>query len=86
MKLRGDFLTHQTDSETLLVPAGNADFSGIIKGNATFGEILSLLKDDITESQIITEMCAKYDAPEDVISQDVRRILDSLRQVRALEE
>ena len=86
MKLRGDFLTHQTDSETLLVPAGNAKFSGIVKGNSTFGEILSLLKNDITESQLITEMRAKYDAPEEVIAQDVRKILDSLRQVKALDE
>lgn len=86
MKLRSEFLIHQTDNETLLVPAGNAEFSGIVKGNSTFGEILSLLKDDITESQIITAMCDKYDATEEVISRDVKKILDSLRQVKALEE
>ncbi len=86
MKLRKEFLTHQTESETLLVPAGNAEFSGIVKGNSAFGEILSLLKNDTTESQIIKELCSKYDAPEEVISRDVGRILDSLRQVKALEE
>ena len=86
MKMRKDFLTHTSGNETLLVPSGKAGFSGIVKGNSTFGEILSLLKDDITEPQIITEMRAKYDAPEDVIAKDIRRILDSLRQVKALDE
>ncbi len=86
MKLRGEFLTHQTESETLLVPAGNAGFSGIVKGNATFGEILSLLREDTSEAEITAAMSARYDAPEEVISNDVRRILDSLRQVGALEE
>ena len=86
MKLRNEFLIHQNESETLLVPAGSAEFSGIIKGNATFGEILSLLKDDVTESQIIEIVCREYDAPEEIISRDVKKILDSLRQVKALEE
>lgn len=86
MKLRPEFLVHISGNEAILVPAGKADFSGIVKGNATFGEILSLLKDGITESQIITAMCAKYDAPENVISHDVRKILDSLRGINAIEE
>ena len=86
MKLRSEFLIHQNDNETLLVPAGSAEFSGIVKGNNTFGEILSLLKDDTNESQIIKSMCEHYEAPEEVISQDVRKILDSLRSINALEE
>ena len=86
MKLRSEFLIHQNDKETLLVPAGSAEFSGIVKGNNTFGEILSLLKDDTSESQIIKSMCERYEAPEKVISQDVRKILDSLRSINALEE
>ncbi len=86
MKLRNEFLIHQNDKETLLVPAGSAEFSGIVKGNNTFGEILSLLKDDTSESQIIKSMCERYEAPEEVISQDVRKILDSLRSINALEE
>ena len=86
MKLRNEFLIHKNDNETLLVPAGSAEFSGIVKGNNTFGEILSLLKDDTSESQIIKSMCERYEAPEEVISQDVRKILDSLRSINALDE
>ena len=86
MKLRDEFLTHQNNGEALLVPSGKADFSGIVKGNNTFGEILYLLKNDTTEAQIITEMCKKYDAPEEVVSRDVRKILDTLREIKAIEE
>lgn len=86
MKLRSEFLTHKNENESLLVPAGNAEFSGIVKGNSTFGEILSLLKNETSESQIISAMKEKYDAPEEVITKDVRKILDSLREIKALEE
>ena len=53
MKLKKEFITHNTDSESLLVPTGAAGFSGLVKGNKTLGVILDLLKDDTTEADII---------------------------------
>ncbi len=86
MKLSSEFIPHVTDTESLLVPSGNAKFSGIIKGNSTLGAILELLREDRTEQEIITAMCQKYDATKDVIERDVRHVLEQLRKTGALED
>ena len=44
MKLRKEFITHDTGDESLLVPTGAAGFAGLVKGNKTLGAILELLK------------------------------------------
>ena len=33
MKLKKEFITHITEGESLLVPAGGAGFSGLVRGN-----------------------------------------------------
>ena len=44
LKLNKNFLVHKTDKETIVVPTGKAEFSGVVKGNQTLGTILDLLK------------------------------------------
>ena len=86
MKLRKEFIAHDTGSESLLVPAGGAGFAGLVKGNKTLGAILDLLKEDTTEAAIIAQMRGKFEAPEDVIALDVRAVLTELRKIGALDE
>ena len=85
MKLNKDFLLHNIGEETVLVPTGKAEFSGIVRGNKTLGAVLELLKTDTTEAQIVKDMCAQFDAPQDVIEQDVRRVIDELSKIGALD-
>lgn len=86
MKLNQDFLLHNTDGESILVPTGNADFSGIVRGNKTLGTILELLQKETTEAEIVAAMKARYDAPEGAIENDVAKALAELRRIGALEE
>lgn len=86
MKLRNEFITHNTDSESLLVPTGTAGFSGLVKGNKTLGVILDLLKDDTTEADIISAMKARFNAPEDIIARDVNKAISELRKIGAIDE
>lgn len=86
MKLKKEFIAHDTGSENLLVPAGGAGFSGLVKGNKTLGVILDLLKEDTTETEIIAAMSARFDAPEAVIARDVKKALTELRKIGALDE
>ena len=86
MKLKKEFIAHDTGSESLLVPAGGAGFSGLVKGNKTLGVILDLLKEDTTETEIIAAMSARFDAPEAVITGDVKKALAELRRIGALDE
>ncbi len=86
MKLKKEFITHNSEDESFLVPAGGAGFSGLVKGNKTFGKILELLKNDTTEEAIVSVMCETYDAPESVIAADVKKALENLRGIGALDE
>ena len=70
-------------SETMIaVPVGERvnEFKGVAEMNGTAAFIFDLLKNDVTEEEIIREMEKKYDAPREVLVADVRRILDQLRE------
>ena len=86
MKLNKEFIPHETGGESLLVPTGAADFSGLVKGNETLGAILDLLKQDTTEAEMVAAMMARFDAPEDIIARDVHKALTELRKIGAIDE
>ena len=86
MKLNKNFLIHNTKNETVIVPTGKADFSGIVRGNSTLGVILELLQKDITEEEIIKALEKEYDAPKEVIRDDVIETLDRLRKIGAIDD
>ncbi len=86
MKLKKEFITHDTGTESLLVPTGGAGWSGLVKGNKTLGAILSLLKEDTTEDAVIAAMKERFDAPAEVIARDVKKALSELRRIGALDE
>lgn len=85
MKLRRAFIVHHAGDETVLVPAGGAGFSGIVRGNRTLGAILDLLKENTTEEALVASLSERFDAPQEAIRQDVRRVLTELRQIGALD-
>lgn len=86
MKLNKDFLIHNTRGEAVLVPAGTAEFSGVVRGNKTLGAILELLRKETTEAEIISAMKSRFDAPEGAVEQDVARVLSELRNIGAIDE
>ena len=86
MKLNKDFLLHNTGSESILVPTGNAGFSGVVRGNKTLGAVLELLKEETTEAEIISALNSRFDAPEGAIEKDVAKALAELRRIGALDE
>ena len=86
MKLNKNFLIHKTGSEFVVVPMGNANFSGVIKGNETLGVILDYLKKDITKEQIISEMKKIYDDENGQIELDVNNIVTRLKAVGAIDD
>ena len=86
MRLKDEFLTHTSGGEAYLVPSGNLEFRGLVKGNETLGEVIELLKTDTTETQIVKNLRKKYDAPAGTIEFDVRRAVEVLRSVGALIE
>ena len=66
-----------------------AEISGVVKGNRTLGAIVELLQNDVTEEEIISAMKEKYDATEEIeqiIETDVRKAIDQLRRIGAIDE
>ena len=86
MKLKKEFIAHDTGAESLLVPTGGAGFSGLVKGNKTLGAILNALKQDTTEVEIVGALKARFDAPEEIIARDVKKALSELRKIGAIDE
>ena len=86
MKLSKEFLLHNTDSESILVPTGNAGFAGVVRGNNTLGALLELLKEETSEAEIVAAMKTRFDAPEGAVEADVAKALAELRRIGALDE
>ncbi|MGN1481192.1 PqqD family protein [Porcipelethomonas sp.] len=86
MKLKEGFITHQTGDEQIMVSAGNTKFNGLVRSNSTAAFIVDCLKSDTTENEIVSKMLKKYDAPEEVLSSDVKKIIDKLRSIGAIDE
>ena len=87
MKLKKEFIPHETGKESLLIPAGGSGFSGLVKGNKTLGVILEyLVKDDLTEEEIVQAMEKRFDAPAELIKKDVAKAISELRRIGALNE
>ena len=89
MKLNKNFLIHNTGGETVLVPTGKADFSGIVRGNKTFGAVLEIMRDArgvFTETEIVNAMRKKYDAPEGAVEKDVKKVIEELRKIGAVDD
>ena len=86
MKLNKEFLLHNTGSESILVPSGSAGFSGVVRGNKTLGAVLELLKEETTETEMISVLKTRFDAPDGAVEKDVAKVLAELRRIGALDE
>lgn len=86
MKLKDDFITQNIEDAQFMLSVGKEKFTGIVRSNKTAAFIVNCLKEETTQERIVDAMAAKYDAPREKIAADVKRILDTLRGVGALQE
>lgn len=86
MKLKKDFITHDSENEQIMVGGGKSGFSGLVRSNSTASYIVNMLKTETTVKAIVDDMDAKYDAPREVIESDVNRIIATLRSIGAIDE
>lgn len=85
MKLKQGFITREMYGEHLMVSAGGT-FNGFVRSNATAAFIVECLAEETTEAEIVQKMLEKYGAPAEIIAEDVKKILDTLRSIGALDE
>ena len=86
MKLKDGFVTHEMGGEHIMVATGGANFSGLVRSNATAAFIVECLKEETTRQEIIDKMLDRYDATAEIIAADVDKVLTNLRGINALDE
>lgn len=88
MKIKSTFITQQIGDRQYMVSTGEEAyrFKGMISSNRTAAAIVDLLKEETTEKAVVDAMFRRFDAPREKIEKDVRKVLDILRSVGALEE
>ena len=85
MKLKDTYITHESDGEQILLDTSSS-FAGLIRSNKTAAFIVECLKEDTTEEKIVEAMLEKYNAPKEVMKEDVSDVIGKLRKVGALDE
>ena len=87
MKLKDGFITYNTGGEDLLVATGEAgkSFNGIVRNNETAAFIAELLKNEITEDEIVNKILETYKVDEKTARNDVNKLLNIFRKEGFLE-
>ena len=85
MKLREKFIVHNMGDEILLVSAADSVNQGFIRGNSTTAVIIEALSRDVSETEIVDRLIEEFDAPRDVVADDVREVLAKLDQIGAIQ-
>ena len=86
MRLKEGFITHESGEDHITVTAGNSAFNGLVRSNRTAGFIIECLKEETTKENIIEKMLEKYDASREQIDQDVKKVLNILQEIGALND
>jgi len=86
MRLKYSFEMMELDDRSIAIPVGNSnnEFNGIIKLDGTAEAIFNLLKNDISEEKIVEALEEEYDAPHELISKDVHRVLQMFTEKELL--
>ena len=60
MRLSNNYVYHMSHGEAALIPTGDTEFSGLVRGNKTLGAILELLQSDTTEEEMIRKLTERF--------------------------
>ena len=81
MKLKYDVEIMEMGNQFIAIPVGHEamDFRGVVRLNETAKTILELLREDVTEADIIASVQKEYGASQDVLAQDVHECIKMFR-------
>ena len=86
MKLNSGFLAHDDGDNKLLVSTGATKFSGLVRSNSSAGFIIECLESDTTEDEIVAKMQQKWDVSDETARRDVRKVVEQLRSIGAIDD
>ena len=88
MKLKYNFISNEVADKIVAVAVGDdlQKFNGFIKMNDTGAYIFNMLKNDVTEEEIVAAMKKDYsDATEEEIRESVNEFVGKLKEADVLE-
>lgn len=87
MRLKKDFILHDSDGDYVIVAVGEAtkNFHGLVHLNNVAGKIVEFLKEDISEEELINKMLEVYDVDPDTLKKDVNNIVSQLKNANIVE-
>ena len=88
MKLKYNFVTNEVADKIVAVAVGDdlEKFGGFIKMNGTGAYIFNMLKNDVTEDEIVTAMLKDYeDATEQEVRETVKEFTGKLKAENVIE-
>jgi len=85
MKINSGFIAHNDGEDKLLVSTGATKFSGLVRSNPTAGFIIECLEQDTTEDEIVEKMQQKWEVSDEIARRDVRKIVEQLRGIGAID-
>lgn len=87
MRLKNHFESMTMRDKLVAVPVGDdVDFNGALKLNKTAAAIFELLKNDVSEEQIVNALSQRFDAPREILAEDVRNYINEFRKRGLLAE
>ena len=87
MKLKYNFVTNEVADKIVAVAVGEdlEKFGGFIKMNGTGAYIFNMLKNDVTEDEIVAAMLKDYeDATEQEVCEAIKEFIDKLKEADVL--
>ncbi len=87
MKLKEGIVLGNVDGENFAIATDKAmkNFNGVIHNNKTAAYIFELLQTEQTEDSIVEAMLEKYDVDEATVREDVRRIINIIKDAGVLD-
>lgn len=86
MKIKDIFEEELIGTDKVMVSLDNNVLNGIVRANETASYIISRLKQDTTEDNIVFSICEKYNVDIELARKGVVKILSQLRELNLLEE
>ena len=87
MKLKYNFVTNEVADKIVAVPVGEdlENFGGFIKMNDIGAYIFNMLKNDVTQDEIVAAMLKDFeDATEQGVRETVKEFTDKLKEADVL--
>ncbi len=86
MKLKYTFAVQKVTDFWAAVPVGqdSMNYNGVISLNETARDMMELLREDITEEELVQKMKEQYDVDEATLRQHVHEFIGKLQEAKVL--